>query len=278
MLTAQRHFLDKRLWTSLAEARTHKVLGYGEMQILFAPQSDNYCNRPTYIFLHGREGGIGSTVDLAAHIYQNERANICLINYPGEQGNKGKISQAAAVAALKKAIDYLVKDKHLLPQSINVLGSSMGADTAVLALGEKGAEGVGSGIGHLHLLSAPVLKTCIPAVAKKERALRVMDRALKLFGQGDLFKFLAMQDALQLAESVIAHKATVHHGSKDEIIPKEMAEAYLKALSHAPVRGGTELHIYPEGMHGDPNYWRAGMTSPRGAAPVKAEVTKIKRS
>ncbi len=196
----------------------------GSMQIIFAKP---HAPRDCHLLVHGRGNGIGAGVEPALHLLARDHA-VCLINFPGEQGNSGDINQASVVAAITEALRYL-QHKQIDPNEINISAASLGAAMTAVALGLLGRREPEKTWKSFHLYSPPVLER-FPEIKTKST---ILFRLLNWMLKGKLVEIVSPLKSLELCRDIKAQSAVIHHAQDDPIVPISMGQEYLVALKAA---------------------------------------------
>jgi acetyl esterase/lipase len=265
--TAVETFKAKGNWSSKSRLQSLDVKSngkcLGKMKLLTAMHRDNE-NRETYVFVHGRSGGLGSVIDLANHVYE-QGSNVVMFNYVGEQGNDGNISQETAVASMQTALLHLEKVIGLRPEKINIVGPSMGADTTAIAVGKLCQADPKRKYGEIRFVATPILKEVIPVFIKMDAAMARLNDWLG----GGLLQACKLEDAMQWLSKIRARKVSIHHGLEDKSVPYCMGQQWFKALEAATDVDITSMVSYPDCGHGGPQYRMFGIPSPEDKAAKK---------
>ncbi len=260
--TAVETFQKNANWSSRAALKSLKVKSgdktLGTMKLLTALHSDReFQNRDTYIFVHGRGGGLGSVIDLANHVYKLG-ANVALFNYVGEQANAGYLTQESAVASMQAALLHLEKVIGLSPERIKIVAASMGADTAAVALGKLCQADPNRKYAELNFVAPPILDEMVQTFLTFDKAMIELNQRL----QGGFLKALKLENSLSWLKEIRARKVNVHHGRLDQEIPYRMGEKWFQALNAAQNIDVLTMKEYPDCGHHQPQYRIFGLLSP----------------
>lgn len=153
----------------------------------------------TLLFLHGNAGNIGHRLEKLLML-REAGVNIFIIDYRGYGESRGSISEKGFYLDAKAAYDYLLNNRHILPEQIILYGESIGT-AAVIDLAAK---------------------VKVRAIILEGGFSRGKDVANKFYPFLPAFLFSNTFDSLGKIKNIRVPKLFIH-SRNDEIIPFELA-------------------------------------------------------
>jgi len=166
-------------------------------------------NAPVVLFCHGNAGNISHRLDNIKHLTE-QNMQVFIFDYRGYGKSSGKPSETGLYKDGLAAYDFLVKQKHVLPERLILFGRSLGAAIALEIALKKNVAGI-------------ILESAFTSS-------RDMARTLSLF---KIFaSFLPTHyNNLEKIGRITVPKLIVH-GEEDDIVPFSMGrEIYNTARS-----------------------------------------------
>lgn len=125
---ANRHILSLAQYNvpNAEEVKLHTPDGLTLQSWYFAPQG----NIPTILYLHGNAGHLGDrTLKLTS--YNASGFGVFALSYRGYGASEGSPDEQGIYTDARTALDYLTKEKGLMPEQIVLYGESLGSGVAI---------------------------------------------------------------------------------------------------------------------------------------------------
>ncbi len=167
----------------------------------------------------------GNAEDVSLHLEQADKfpASLYLVNYPGYNGHDGKPSEKAIFRSALATYDYLTNEQNVSPDSIYLMGRSIGSPVAAYVAKNRKVKGL--------ILVTPFDK--LSNVAKRV-----------FFSYPFLWVIRHHLDTVQYLKDVDA-KTLVIVAGRDEVVPPSSTENLVKFLEGR----GALIITFPKADH-----------------------------